>query len=117
METLIVLGSKNLVGAFLTKPHAPPGNQTEMNVCCVVFRRNTTQHTFFPIIRLTFWFPGGALVSSPKICHFSPSFRSSFRYFVKKIQKNAVDVIRQLFRDKSIKIEIVLQLTKNLDFS
>jgi len=38
METSIVLGPKNLVGAFLTKAYAPPGNQIEMNACCVVFR-------------------------------------------------------------------------------
>jgi len=50
------------------------------------------------------------LQKPPQKCHFPPSFRSCLGDFCKKIKKNALDIIRMLFEDKSIAIDIVPQL-------
>jgi len=56
------------------------------------------------------WFP------PPKNCHFAPSFIDFKKYFSKNFKKNALDIIRVLFKDASIAIDIVPQLKKILDF-
>jgi len=53
----------------------------------------------------------GAPVPPPtKDCHYPHSFRSSFGYFPKNINKNALDIINLLLTDESITIDIVPQL-------
>jgi len=57
------------------------------------------------------------MVSPPNNCHFAPSFIFFKKYFMKKFKKNALDIIRVLFKDKSITIDIVPELKFFLDFS
>jgi len=53
----------------------------------------------------------------PKNCHFAPSFIFFKKCFSKKFKKNALDIIRVLFTDRSITFDIVPQSQFFLDFS
>jgi len=52
----------------------------------------------------------------PKNCHFEPSYIFFKKHFSKKFTKNALDIIRVLFKDESITINIVPQINFSLTF-
>jgi len=100
-----VLGSTNFTGAwaFSKESYAPHGNQIEIQIFGVEFWEffNDTSNVLVP---------GWGTGSPPQNCHFPPSFRLSFGYFSKKFQKNAMDIIRVLFNDAWITIDMVPRL-------
>jgi len=53
----------------------------------------------------------------PKKLSFCAFFHVFQKKIAKKFQKNALDIIRVLFKDKSITIDIIPQLETFLDFS